>query len=143
MVELREVTRENVTPVCKLKLAPGQETFVAPTAVTLAQAQFDDKAIVRAIYSNDEVVGLVAVAFDEDDYGWYLWRLMIDADHQRRGYGGAAVELALGLVREQGASEILTSYVPGEGAPVGFYEKLGFEETGQEVEGERIMRRAL
>jgi diamine N-acetyltransferase len=39
--------------------------------------------------------------------------------------------------------ELLVSYVPGEGGPKGFYDKLGFTETGLMDGDERVMRLAL
>ena len=48
------------------------------------------------------------------------------------------------LVRNEGATELLTSHVVGEGSPAGFYAKLGFEPTGElDPEGEVILRLAL
>ena len=45
------------------------------------------------------------------------------------------------LVRAQGATELLTSYAPGEGSPAGFYARLGFVPTGEvEPDGEIITR---
>ena len=39
-----------------------------------------------------------------------------------------------------GANELLTSYVPGEGNPSPFYYKLGFEETGEWEDGEKVLK---
>jgi diamine N-acetyltransferase len=48
------------------------------------------------------------------------------------------------LVRGQGATDLLTSYVPGEGDPGGFYARLGFIPTGErDPQGEIILRRIL
>jgi hypothetical protein len=48
------------------------------------------------------------------------------------------------LVRDQGGTELLTSHVPGEGDPAGFYARLGFVPTGErEPDGEIILRRVL
>ena len=47
-------------------------------------------------------------------------------------------------VRAEGATELLVSYVPGEGDPEGFYRRLGFEPTGDlDPSGEVIMRLTL
>ena len=47
----------------------------------------------------------------------------------------------VGLVRDQGGTELLTSYVPGEGGPAGFYARLGFVPRGDvDPEGEIILR---
>ena len=141
MVSLREVTKDNVRAVCGLAVAPGQERFVAPAAVTLAEAQFEESAVVRAIYAGDELVGMVALATDEGD--WWLWRLLIDARHQRRGYGSEVLRLLVELVEERGATELLVCYVPGDGDPSAFYLRFGFEDTGRVEEGERVLRLGL
>ena len=38
------------------------------------------------------------------------------------------------------ATELLTSCVPGDGSPEGFYTNLGFEKTG-ELDGDEIIMR--
>jgi diamine N-acetyltransferase len=44
----------------------------------------------------------------------------------------------------RGASELLTSYVPQEGGPAGFYRRLGFAPTGElDTNGEVIVRLLL
>ena len=69
---------------------------------------------------------------------------MIGQNHQRRGYGRRALELVLEHVRGlPGARELTLSYVPGEGEPRGFYERLGFAETGEMDGPERVMRRVM
>jgi diamine N-acetyltransferase len=141
VIALREVTRENVRAVCRLAVAPGQEAFVAPAAVTLAEAQFESNAIVRAAYADDALVGLVAVAYDDPD--WWLWRLLIAAARQRLGYGSQVLARVVDLVRERGATELRTSYVPGDGDPSGFYLRFGFEDTGRVEDGERVLRLTL
>jgi hypothetical protein len=48
------------------------------------------------------------------------------------------------LVRGQGDTELLTSFVPGDGGPVGFYARLGFVPRGDlDPDGEIILRRIL
>jgi GNAT superfamily N-acetyltransferase len=75
---------------------------------------------------------------------WFLWKLLIDQRHQGRGYGAEAVRQVVGLVWAEGATELLTSYVPEDGGPAGFYERLGFVPTGQlDMNGEVIVRLVL
>jgi diamine N-acetyltransferase len=76
---------------------------------------------------------------------YFLWRLMIDAAHQRRGYGRRAVEcLIIEHVRSRPhATRLPTSRVAGEGSPEGFYRGLGFRPTGEEPEGELKLERSL
>jgi diamine N-acetyltransferase len=71
---------------------------------------------------------------------WFLWRLLIDERHQGRGYGRAALERIVDIVRDAGGTELLTSYVPGEGGPWPFYERFGFVPTG-ELDGVEVVLR--
>ncbi|HEU4557423.1 MAG TPA: GNAT family N-acetyltransferase [Longimicrobium sp.] len=141
-VSLREVTKENLGQILRLKVAPEQERFVASNAISIAQAYFDrDTAWFRAVYADDIPIGFLMLADYPDSQEYFLWRFMIDARYQGMGFGARAIELVLEHVRGRpGAKALGTSCVPGEGSPGAFYEKLGFEYTGEIDEGERVMR---
>jgi hypothetical protein len=49
-VSLRAVTAETIRAIYSLKVAPDQEQFVAPNAVSIAEAYFVPYAWFRAIY---------------------------------------------------------------------------------------------
>jgi diamine N-acetyltransferase len=143
-ITLREVTRETVRAVCRLQVGPGQDRFVAPNAVSIAEAYFQPKAWFRAIHAGEELVGFVMLYEDHEKAEYYLWRLMIAAEHQRRGYGQQALSLVVDRLRTlPGARELLTSAVPGEGGPRPFYERLGFTATGEVEDGEEVLRLPL
>ena len=143
-VELREVTAETVREICRLVVAPGQDRFVAPNAVSIAEAYFHPTAWFRAIYADDEPVGFLMLDDDDAKPLYTLWRLMIADGFQGQGYGKRAVELLTEYVQTRpGATALMTSWVPGDGGPAEFYRKLGFEPTGEMDEGERVMRRGL
>lgn len=133
-VKLEKVTPDNVWAVISLDVSPEQKKFVAPNAVSLAQAQFNDKAWFRAIYADDEPVGFVML--EEEPEGdrpeYFLWRLMVAETHQGRGYARRAMELVIEHVKERPlAFQLGVSCVPGPGSPQGFYLRLGFEPTGK------------
>jgi diamine N-acetyltransferase len=144
-VSLREVTEETVIAICKLSdTLPQQQQFVAPNAISIAQAYFSDYAWFRAIYADETPVGFVMLYDNRDESEYFLWRLMIAGPHQGKGFGRRAVELLVDYVTARpGAKELLVSYVPEEGSPAGFYRKLGFEETGRMVGDEVEMRLEL
>lgn len=143
-VRLVEIDKETVRTICDLQLAPGQERFVAPNAVSIAQAHFTREAWFRAIYAGEEPVGFAMLYDDPDQPRYYLWRLMIDHRHQGRGYGRRAVELLIEYVRGRPrATELQLSVVPGASGPQGFYEGLGFRLTGEIEDGEAMMRLEL
>ena len=143
-VELREITADTVRQIIKLEVAPEQNQFVAPNAVSIAQAYFEPKAWFRAIYSDDEPVGFIMLFDDPDKPEYYLWRLMVADGHQREGYGRRGLELLVDYVRGRpNASELLTSYVPTEGGPEHFYRGFGFVDTGVIDGGEVVLRLEL
>lgn len=143
-VQLREVTGETVRAICRLRTTPEQEAFVAPNAVSFAEAHFEPKAWFRAIYADEEPVGFVMLHDDREAQRYYLWRLMVDARHQRLGYGRAALELLVAeVLNRPGATELLVSWIPIDGGPGPFYLGLGFALTGEVDEGEVVARLPL
>ena len=146
-VTLREVDDPNRDAVTALHVAPEQEQFVASVANSFedAVATPEAKPWHRAIYAGEEPVGFVMLSWDVTPspgiYGpWFLWRLLIDERHQRRGLGRSALERIVEIIRVEGATELLTSYVPGDGSPWPFYERFGFVPTG-ELDGDEILLR--
>jgi diamine N-acetyltransferase len=143
-VTLREVTAGTVRAVCALEVRPEQRGYVAPNAVSIAQAYFQPRAWFRAVYAEDTPVGFVMLDDDAEKGGYFLWRFMIAAEHQGKGYGRAALDLVVDHVRTRpGATELRSSYVPGDHGPRDFYLRYGFVETGEVDEGERVIRLAL
>jgi diamine N-acetyltransferase len=125
-----------------LSVAPEQARFVASNAVSIAQAHFQpDVAWFRAIYAEDTAVGFLMLHDDPATATYYLWRFMIDHRFQKRGYGRRALELLLEHARTRpGATALTLSHVPGDGNPAPFYERMGFVHTGEEDDGELVMR---
>jgi diamine N-acetyltransferase len=148
-VSLREVTPENRAAVEALRVAPEQEPYVSSVSESLAEAveQPDGQPWIRAVYGEDVPVGFVMlsdnVRVSDPRYPWryFLWKLLIDARFQRRGYGTATVDAVVEVVRGRpGADALHTSAVPGDASPVGFYERYGFVRTGQIFDDEVVLR---
>ena len=117
-----------------------QKKFVAPNVYSIVEAHYSDHAWFRAIYADDTPVGFIMVSIDKEKSEYFLWRLMVDADHQRKGYARQAVLQLIEHIKQiPNAEELVVSYVPGEGSPQPFYIKLGFEETGELEGNEKIM----
>jgi diamine N-acetyltransferase len=152
VVTLGEITDGNREAVVALRVAPGQERFVSSVRESLAVAaqHWHARPWYRAVFAGGEPVGFVMVSWNVEPRPpeiigpWFLWKLLIGEQHQGQGYGTEVVRQVTELVRAEGATELLTSYVPGEGGPAGFYERLGFAPTGDlDVNGEVIMRLML
>jgi diamine N-acetyltransferase len=143
-VTLREITAETVRAICNLEVHPNQRGFVAPNAVSIAQAHFEPKAWFRAVYAGDDPVGFAMLYADTEKPEYYLWRFMIADEHQGKGYGRRALDLVVEHVRGlPGASELRSSYVAGERGPRDFYLCYGFEDTGEIDDGEHVIRLEL
>jgi diamine N-acetyltransferase len=147
-VQLREITDENHDAVCALRVRPDQERFVASVARSLDEAAATPEAEpwYRAVYSDGEPVGFVMLSWNVPPGRpgiigpYFLWRLLIDERHQGRGFGRAALTRIVDLVRADGATELLTSYEPGDGEPWPFYRGFGFVPTGEIDDGEIVLR---
>jgi diamine N-acetyltransferase len=143
-VSLKEITADTVRPICDLSVREEQRQFVAPNAVSIAQAYFSEHAWFRAIYADDTPVGFLMLYDDTEKPEYYLWRFMIDARYQGMGFGRRALELLIEHVRARpNAKELFTSVHQAEGGPQGFYESTGFKLTGDMEEGEAVLRLEL
>lgn len=146
-VTLREISDHNREAVLGLRVAPGQERFVSSVRDSLRHAEEEPDANpwIRAVYDGDEPAGFVMVSWDvrspaAADGSWTLWKLLVDEQHQGRGLGAEIIRQVAGLVRAAGGTQLLTSYVPGDGGPAGFYQRLGFVPTG-DIEDDEVVAR--
>lgn len=145
-LEAREVDFYNLSALMKIKVTPAQENMVAPNAVTIAQFAYEPAGWVRGLWDGDTAIGLVAMitpsikspSMEEGDPtdAAYLWRLMIAADQQRKGYGHQAMEIVFQQTRDWGFDKLNTSVVKGDDTALPFYKAFGLIETGRDVDGE-------
>jgi diamine N-acetyltransferase len=138
VVSLREVTAETVRTICKLSdtLSEAHKRMVAPNALSIAEAYFNQHAWFRAIYADDTPVGFIMLYIGPDDdepdkTEYFLWRFMIAGPYQGLGFGRKALEMVIADIKAQGATLLGTSCGQGEGSPEGFYRKLGFQPNGK------------
>ena len=123
-----------------LDVGPDQHGLVAPNSISIAEAHFEPKAWFRAIYFGEEPAGFAMVWRDPDERVFYIWRFMVDAGFQGKGVGRRAVELLLDEARADGVDEVTLSVVPGPHSAIAFYERCGFEATGEMHGGEAEMK---
>ncbi len=141
-VSLREITADTVVTICRLSdtLVEPQNRMVATNALSIAQAHFSPHAWFRAIYTDDEPVGFIMLYDNPAESIYFLWRLMVAAPHQGKGYGRRAIGRLIEYVKTRPrATELLVSCHEGEGSPEGFYQALGFRRNGQMEEDEVVL----
>lgn len=156
MVSLRPIDSSNYRDCIELSVAPDQQRFVASNLQSLAEAYvWREAAEPFAVYSDDEMVGFgLLFPFADDtaddaapapgtERGYILVRLMIDDRFQGRGYGRAALDAIVELVRGRGLPTIRLSVVPDNVQALDFYRRNGFVETGGIEGGEIVMERQI
>jgi diamine N-acetyltransferase len=147
-VTLRPIDDTNRDAVVALAVAPDQERFVDGVAASVREAAANPRARpwLRAIYDGDTPVGFLMLADGAEPgngvipWPYYLWRMLIDARWQGQGYGRSALDLVVAHLRERPAADTLvTSIVPGDGSPYGFYLRYGFQPTGDFFDHETVL----
>jgi diamine N-acetyltransferase len=140
MVTLREITRANLWTCLDLTLHPEQEGFVAPNAVSLANAYVEPSFVPLGVYAGEEMVGFAMYGQHPVTGAWWVIRLMIDRAHQGKGYGRAAMEAVIDRMSERiGCNEIVTSFVSTNAVAARLYESLGFRPTGEIEDDEPLV----
>ncbi len=145
MLERRVVLRDHIRLLIALKVRPDQPRLVTENAITLAEAPYETGSYVWGLWDGNIPVGLMAMVHPEQ-YPWhldgddrqaaYLWRLMIGAEFQGRGYGRGAIGFALEQAHDWGCPRLVASVTDEPHSNIGFYEKLGFRRTGRMPDGE-------
>lgn len=150
-LRLVEVTADNVREVARIEVALSQRRFVASVSQSIADAAHppvhEDVLVVpwyRAIEADGELVGFVMVSLPTENQPVpYLWRLLVDTRHQRRGIARRAVGVLAETLIADGADALEVSFVDELDGPELFYAELGFERTGDMEDGEVSARADL
>lgn len=132
MVELREITKDNLEDVLNLNVSEHQKAFVSSVSHSLAQAYvYKETAFPFAIYVNDIPVGFIMLGYYEERKQYTLWKLLIDIKYQSKGYGKMALRLAINFLADNyNAKEVYTGVSLGNEAAMHLYTSFGFEKTG-------------
>lgn len=139
-VELRPVTKANFGSVINLEVSQDQLNFVASNLYSIAESKVFPECIPLVIYANETPVGFLMYAFDNKDSSYWICRLMIDRYFQGKGYGLDAMQQVIKEIRKRPGSDFVKlSISPHNQAAEKLYQHLGFEKTGEIVEGEEVM----
>jgi RimJ/RimL family protein N-acetyltransferase len=147
-VRLVSLDGDNVDTYMALTTHWSQQKFVRPVAASLGQASVP--ITVRGLALRAESFGVEAdgvpvgfvqladrsLSHDEP----YLWRLLIDRWHQRRGIGTRVLELVVERTKAAGHRTLTVSYGEHPGTPRPVYLRFGFVPTGEIVDNEAVAR---
>ena len=158
-MELRKVDSGNVWQILALQVQESQRKFVATNTESIVEAYCaitsGGVALPFGIYDGQTPVGFLMIGYGCLDWedapkvaegSYSIWRLMIDGNHQGKGYGKKAMELALSFIatRPCGDSDtVWLSYNPENAVAKALYQSFGFRENGEFDCGEAIALRKI
>jgi diamine N-acetyltransferase len=148
-LSIRPVTKDNWRALAKLKVREDQTNFVASNVYSIAESQFgfDEPDGSHwdmhpfGIYDNETPVGFLMYGYNlsNKDHQAFIIRLMIDENQQAKGYGAFGMKKMLQIFREDERIKAAgISYEPDNEVARKLYERLGFVETGEILDGETV-----
>jgi len=147
MPEIRPVTRDNWRDLARVKVREAQKNFVAQNVYSIAESQFGAEheghwdLYPVGIFDGDLPVGLLMYGLNlsHPKTQAFIIRLMVDENHQWKGYGRFGMEKMLEIFRADGRIQSVgISYEPENELAKGLYARLGFVETREIDHGEAI-----
>lgn len=146
-IHFRKINMDNCKQIIEMQLFESQEEYVMPFVDSLAQSYSDlfeeEITITYALYNGEKAVGLVEIRYVkgegflelQDKMVYELFRILVDQDYQKEGYGTKAVQLFLNYVKDKplgDADDIVVSVVEGNDVALKLYERFGFEIIGKD-----------
>lgn len=153
MITLRKITLENRRAIFNLEVSEDQRRFVASNLSSVASCYVlainGGHPFPFAIYADEQPVGFVMITYRITGYelptiahdSYCILRLMIDRQHQNRGYGREAMNKILEFIRTSPAGPAhycWISYKADNAAAKKLYESFGFRDNGEIIGDERI-----
>ena len=138
-ITLRPVDDDNWRDVADVAPRDDQRAWVPALAARyLVLTMRSDVWTSLAVYADERVVGHAMWGVDDDGSRW-IGGMVIAADEQDRGVGGATVRtLADWLAAQDGGSVVRLSYHPDNAPAARLYTSLGFTPTGAVEDDELV-----
>lgn len=154
MISIQKVNIHNVWELLALEVDENQKSFVATNIESIVEAYTtlaaDGVALPFGIYKDKTPVGFLMIGYGDQPEvenpaiahdSYCIWRLMIDRNHQGKGYGTQALRLALDYIRTLPCGPARTcflSYEPENTTAKKLYYRFGFRETGK-MDGNEVV----
>lgn len=144
MIEIKKITQENIRACAKLEVSEDQKQFVARNLATIAWAYVDPTFTPYAICAGEEVVGVAAIEYIPENESYdrhWVPRFMIGQQFQGKGYGKKAMLAIIDMIskQHQDCERVRLSVVLENQGAIQFYKSIGFIETDEMLEDERVM----
>ena len=139
MIDLVNITPSNKEECIALTVFPDQKGFVATNADSLEEAQANPGMCPMGIRKDGVLVGFAMCGYDSEEKKSWIIRFMIDAAHQRKGYGREALtKLIRMLLEKHEDADIRLCVEPENEVAIKLYEGFGFLPTGEKWGDELI-----
>ena len=138
-LSLQPIIKQNYESVCELDVTEEQEDYVASNMWSIVESKFNEGYETRAIYQDAEPVGFF-MWVKESNHKVSIWRFMVDKNHQNKGFGRKALELALNEIKQESNIKVIEiCYNPSNPVAKDFYSSFGFNEVGMDDDNEDML----
>lgn len=161
-ISIHSITNENWLDALDLAVQPHQRSFVPSVELSLAKAyirpngfhydpfglclQRSRSATLDRVWQQQELIGFYSlIHLPEDPSFAYIGGFLIDYRFQGKGYGRAALLAIIDKLHtgQPRCNALLLSVHPDNDVAIKLYRTVGFEETGQWLDGEMVMKLLL
>lgn len=146
-INFKKINKNDSKMIIEMQLLENQEDYVMPFVDSLAESYSDlfeeEITVTYALCNGKNPVGLVEIRYVKgknfpnlkDKMVYELFRILVDKEYQKNGYGTCAVQLFMDYVRKKplgDADNIVVSVVEGNNIALRLYEKMGFKIIGKD-----------
>ena len=147
---IQPVTKSNWRELAKLKVREDQTHFVAPNVYSILESHYgyDEpdggghwEMYPFGIFQGETPVGFLmyGLNFSNKEFEAFIIRLMVDENHQGKGYGKFGMQKMLEVLRQDDRiRNVGISYEPENEVARRLYASLGFVEPGRMLENETL-----
>ena len=143
-VRLKDIDEDNWMDIVMLTTSEDAvprilEEYVASNALSICQALYEETWNVKAVYCGRKPVGFAMYGYCEERQQYEICRLMIDRNHQGKGFGSIALKLVMEEMAEIDECEKVYLLVHKDNSRAHhIYEKNGFVPTGEMIGDEEL-----
>ncbi len=127
-IRLEEINESNCDECVKLRVASSQEAFMTSTGTAIAHWKFHPDWRAFGIYEEDRMVGFAMYGTENNEDAANIISFMVDERYQGRGYGKAALDKLISLIRKDCKSKSLRVCIhPRDIEALRLYRQFGFQ----------------
>lgn len=140
-IYFKKVISENYKEVIALSVEESQRNFIESNEISLEESKIGAHWRPVVIYNDDDIIGFAMYGYFDCEKRVWLDRLMIDKNHQGKGYGKIALKLLINrIIAEYKCDEIYLSILKDNVNAQRLYEEFNFRFNGElDISGELIM----